>query len=99
MSGSAFAARFSELVGEPVMQYVTRWRRYVAMDILKEQGTNVAEVANHMNYQSEAAFSRALKRVTSISPGAIRRNGLAAMRCNCVPSGSELHRQKLECDS
>jgi AraC-like DNA-binding protein len=74
MSRSAFAARFTELVGEPVMRYVTRWRMYVAMDALKEQGTSVAKVASRLGYQSEAAFSRAFKRVISVSPGAIRRN-------------------------
>ena len=73
MSRSAFAARFTELVGEPVMQYVTRWRMYVAMDVLKEQGKSVAEVAAELGYQSEAAFSRAFKRVLSVSPGEVRR--------------------------
>ena len=77
MSRSAFAARFTELVGEPVMQYVTRWRMYVAVDALKEQDASVAEVASRLGYQSEAAFSRAFKRVISVSPGAIRRNGVA----------------------
>ncbi len=76
MSRSAFAARFTELVGEPVMRYVTRWRMYVAMDALKEQGTSIAEVASRLGYQSEAAFSRAFKRIMSVSPGAIRRNGV-----------------------
>lgn len=75
MSRSAFAARFTELVGEPVMRYVTRWRMYVAMDALKEQDTSVAEVASRLGYQSEAAFSRAFKRVISVSPGAIRIKG------------------------
>lgn len=74
MSRSAFAARFTEFVGEPVMRYVTRWRMYVAMDALKEQDTSVAEVASRLGYQSEAAFSRAFKRVISVSPGAVRRN-------------------------
>lgn len=76
MSRSAFAARFTEFVGEPVMRYVTRWRMYVAMDALKEQDSSVAEVASRLGYQSEAAFSRAFKRVISVSPGAIRRNSL-----------------------
>jgi AraC-like DNA-binding protein len=76
MSRSAFAARFTELVGEPVMRYVTRWRMYVAIDALKEQGTSIAKVASRLGYQSEAAFSRAFKRVISVSPGAIRRNGV-----------------------
>ena len=73
MSRSAFAARFTELVGEPVMRYVTRWRMYVAMDALKAQNASVAEVAGRLGYQSEAAFSRAFKRVLSVSPGSIRR--------------------------
>lgn len=77
MSRSAFAARFTELVGEPVMRYVTRWRMYIAMDALKAQNTSVAEVAARLGYQSEAAFSRAFKRTISISPGAVRRNTAA----------------------
>ncbi len=76
MSRSAFAARFTELVGEPVMRYVTRWRMYVAMDALKEQDTSVAEVASRLGYQSEAAFSRAFKRIISVSPGAVRRSAV-----------------------
>ena len=38
MSRSAFAARFTELMGEPVMQYVTRWRMHVAADELAQGG-------------------------------------------------------------
>ncbi len=74
MSRSAFAARFTELVGEPVMRYVTRWRMYVAMDALKEQDTSVAQVSSRLGYQSEAAFSRAFKRLIGSSPGTIRQN-------------------------
>jgi AraC-like DNA-binding protein len=36
MSRSAFAARFTELLGEPVMAYVTRWRIHVAVTWLQE---------------------------------------------------------------
>ena len=35
MSRSAFAARFNELVGEPPMAYVARWRMYLALDALR----------------------------------------------------------------
>ena len=48
MSRSAFAARFSELVGEPVMQYVTRWRMHVALSALTNDGATVAELANRL---------------------------------------------------
>jgi AraC-like DNA-binding protein len=73
MSRSAFAARFTELVGEPVMAYVARWRMHVAVVALREEGTTVGELANRLGYRSEAAFSRAFKRVIGTPPGAVRR--------------------------
>ncbi len=72
MSRSAFAARFTELVGEPAMHYVTRWRMQVARAWLAEEGASVAQVASRLGYRSEAAFSRAFKRVAGVSPGASR---------------------------
>jgi AraC-like DNA-binding protein len=68
-------ARFTELVGEPAMQYVTRWRMHVALTWLKEDDSALSEMATRLGYQSEAAFSRAFKRFMGISPGAARRNG------------------------
>ncbi len=73
MSRSAFAARFTELVGEPVMSYVTRWRMHVAIAALKEEGATVGQLADRLGYRSEAAFSRAFKRIVGVSPGAIKR--------------------------
>jgi AraC-like DNA-binding protein len=73
MSRSAFAARFTELVGEPVMHYVTRWRMQVALDWLQRDDVAVAELATRLGYDSEAAFSRAFKRTVGLSPGAARR--------------------------
>jgi AraC-like DNA-binding protein len=75
MSRSAFAARFTELVGEPVMRYVTRWRMRVAINTLQEEGATVAELADRLGYRSEAAFARAFKRVTGVAPGSIKRHG------------------------
>ena len=81
MSRSAFAARFTELVGEPMMHYVTRWRMSLAFEALQDGGATVAEVAGRFGYRSEAAFSRAFKRVVAISPGAIQRTaGSAQLR-------------------
>jgi AraC-like DNA-binding protein len=74
MSRSAFAARFTELVGEPVMRYVARWRMHVAVAALKEEGATVGELADRLGYRSEAAFSRAFKRVIGASPGAVKRS-------------------------
>ena len=75
MSRSAFAARFTELVGEPAMHYVARWRMQVALTWLKDDNAPLADLANRLGYQSEAAFSRAFKRFIGVSPGAARRNG------------------------
>jgi AraC-like DNA-binding protein len=73
MSRSAFAARFTELVGEPAMAYVTRWRMQMAVGALRDEGTSVAELADRLGYRSEAAFSRAFKRVVGVAPGVVRR--------------------------
>jgi AraC-like DNA-binding protein len=75
MSRSAFAARFTALVDEPAMQYVTRWRMQLAVTALQEEGATVGELAHRLGYRSEAAFARAFKRVIGIPPGAVRRTG------------------------
>jgi AraC-like DNA-binding protein len=73
MSRSTFAARFTELVGEPVMHYVTRWRMRVAINALQDEDATVAELAYRLGYRSEAAFARAFKRVVGVAPGSIKR--------------------------
>lgn len=76
MSRSAFAARFTALVGEPVLAHLTRRRMHLALDRLRSGG-GVAEVADGVGYRSEAAFSRAFTRVTGTTPGAVRRGAVA----------------------
>jgi transcriptional regulator GlxA family with amidase domain len=78
MSRSAFAARFTELTGEPPMHYVTRWRMYTALTWLGEDNAGLGELAFRLGYQSEAAFSRAFKRVIGVSPGIARRQAAAS---------------------
>ncbi|HLK60041.1 MAG TPA: AraC family transcriptional regulator [Chthonomonadaceae bacterium] len=73
MSRSAFAARFTAVVGEPPLQYVTRWRVHQAARLLREDFWSVAEVAVQVGYQSEAAFSRVFKQWTGQAPAAYRR--------------------------
>ena len=74
MSRSAFAARFTELVGEPAMHYVGGWRMHLALTWLKEDRVTLAELASRLGYESEAAFSRAFKRFIGVSPGVVRRS-------------------------
>ncbi len=73
MSRSAFSARFTQVVGEPVMRYVTRWRMQVALRSIEDGRATVAELARKLGYRSEAAFARAFKRVLGVSPGAAKR--------------------------
>jgi AraC-like DNA-binding protein len=73
MSRSAFAARFTQLVGEPAMHYVSRWKMRSAVGLLKADETPLASLAGRLGYESEAAFSRAFKRVMGVSPGSVRR--------------------------
>jgi AraC-like DNA-binding protein len=78
LSRSAFAARFTELVDEPAIRYVTRWRMQVARDALETEDATVAELADRLGYKSEAAFARAFKRVTGMPPGAVKRTASAS---------------------
>ncbi|HWM84704.1 MAG TPA: AraC family transcriptional regulator [Kofleriaceae bacterium] len=85
MSRSAFAARFTELVGEPAMHYVARWRMHVATTWLGEEGAALGEVATRLGYQSEAAFSRAFKRFTGVSPGTVKRRASTSRSRGPIP--------------
>jgi AraC-like DNA-binding protein len=82
MSRSAFAARFTELVGEPAMHYVTRWRMNIALTWLREDDAPVGDLSRRLGYESEAAFSRAFKRYMGVSPGAARLNGGSSPEAN-----------------
>src|SRR3712207_7041473 len=49
-----------------------RWRMHLALTWLRERHTGLGELAGRLGYQSEAAFSRAFKRVLGVAPGAVR---------------------------
>jgi len=73
LSRSALADRFTGLVGQPPMQYLTRWRLQLAANLLRAGNRNVASVAADVGYDSEAAFNRAFKRELGTTPAAWRR--------------------------
>jgi AraC-like DNA-binding protein len=75
-SRSVFAQRFSALLGEGPAHYISRWRMQLATDWLRGKDMAIADVASRLGYESEASFSRAFKRITGISPGAVRRQKL-----------------------
>jgi AraC-like DNA-binding protein len=74
LSRSALAERFAELIGEPPMQYLTRWRLALAAQALREGREPITRVAERIGYESEAAFNRAFKREFGMPPAAWRRH-------------------------
>jgi AraC-like DNA-binding protein len=72
VSRSVLAERFTEMVGHPPMQYLALWRMQLASRLLTE-GRHVAEVADAVGYESEAAFSRAFKKLVGQAPTTWRR--------------------------
>jgi AraC-like DNA-binding protein len=78
-SRSVLADRFTHLVGESPMQYLALWRMQLASRRLLE-GEPVAHVAAAVGYESEAAFSRAFKRLVGESPAKWRQSNTAASR-------------------
>lgn len=80
MSRSAFAARFKDLLGQAPLEYVTEWRMQKAVQLLQQRDKKLFEIAKSVGYESDAAFSKAFKRVLGITPGEHRRNGTQTSR-------------------
>jgi AraC-like DNA-binding protein len=68
VSRAALARRFTELVGEPPMSYLTGWRLAIAADLLREPEATIDAVARQVGYSSGFALSAAFKRVRGVSP-------------------------------
>lgn len=79
MSRSNFAARFSQIIGEPPLRYLTRWRMIRASSELENQPNRaLGEIAMSVGYDSEASFSAAFKRQFGKPPGTWRNDGMLA---------------------
>ena len=74
LSRSALADRFIRLIGMPPMHYLASWRMQVAMQRLRNTSTSLAQVADLIGYESEAAFSRAFKKAVGTAPATWRRS-------------------------
>jgi AraC-like DNA-binding protein len=75
LSRSALAERFTDMIGEPPMQYLTRWRLTLAAQALRRESDGVARIAERSGYESEAAFTRAFKREFGVPPTVWRKTG------------------------
>jgi len=75
MSRSTFANVFTKLVGEPPIRYLTRIRIHAAATRLRSSDDGLKAVAAATGYESVAAFTRAFRRQTGITPGEYRDAG------------------------
>jgi len=78
LSRSALAERFTSMVGESPMQYLTRWRLALAAQVLRASREPIGRIAERSGYESEAAFSRAFKREFGAPPASWRKTGVKA---------------------
>jgi AraC-like DNA-binding protein len=68
-SRTVLGERFNAVLGKPPIEYLTSWRIQLAADRLRNGRDGIASIAAEVGYESEAAFNRAFKRVTGITPG------------------------------
>ncbi len=79
LSRSAFAERFTQLVGAPPITYLTEWRMQVAAARLRDSPRPIAQIAAETGYESEATFTRAFKRAVGVAPGRYRAEQIRAL--------------------
>jgi AraC-like DNA-binding protein len=77
LSRSALAQRFTDLLGQPPMQYLARWRLQIASHELLIGSKPLAALAEQVGYDSEPAFNRAFKREFGMPPAAWRKCHIA----------------------
>jgi AraC family transcriptional regulator, alkane utilization regulator len=77
LSRSALGDRFTALVGQPPVTYLTNWRIQLASQRLRDSRASIAAIASEVGYASEAAFGKAFRRVVGQPPAAWRRQAAA----------------------
>jgi AraC-like DNA-binding protein len=77
-SRAGFAKRFLEFVGETPLAYLTRWRMFIAVKMLRERQRALADISTAVGYESSAAFSKAFQRQHGVPPGRFRATLIAS---------------------
>lgn len=87
LSRSVLHERFSHFIGQAPMQYLAQWRMQLAAARPRDTDAKLIEIALDVGYESEAAFSRAFRRVVGVAPGAWRRERRAAAKVRALVAG------------
>ncbi|MFI7079264.1 AraC family transcriptional regulator [Micromonospora sp. NPDC049903] len=98
VSRTTLAKRFTELMGEPPLTYLTDWRMTLAADMLTDTTATVAAMARRLGYSDAFGFSTAFKRVHGVSPSEHRRLTQSAGQVTATidpPSPGQVPRQPL----
>ena len=74
MSKSVFSSKFHSMVGEPPIIYLARWRMLKAREMLEATTMPIKLISEKVGYQSEFSFSKAFKKMTGLTPGAVRKS-------------------------
>jgi len=72
VSRATLARRFTEIVGQPPIEFLTEWRLALAADLILDPTETIASVAAKVGYRSPYALSSAFKRVRGVRPGQYR---------------------------
>jgi len=78
LSRTVLAERFVHYLGQPPIQYLTKWRLSLAANDLRDGSASIGRVAEQVGYDSEASFTRAFKREFGLPPSTWRRRGARA---------------------
>ncbi|AZG46057.1 AraC family transcriptional regulator [Gordonia insulae] len=91
VSRAVMARRFTDLVGEPPMTYLTNWRLSVAADLLADRSRSLRSIAHQVGYGSPFAFSTAFKRHRGMSPAAFRTQSATGDGARAAAPASMIH--------
>jgi AraC-like DNA-binding protein len=80
LSRSALADRFSDVMGEPIFAFLTRWRLLVAAEYLLTTPRSIEAIAKEAGYESASAFAHMFKRKFGRTPTEWRRKGARRAR-------------------
>lgn len=73
MAKSVFSEKFRHLVGTPPIVYLAQWRMLKAREMLMNTTLPISQISERVGYQTEFSFSKAFKKMTGSSPGAVRK--------------------------
>ncbi|MFI6538287.1 AraC family transcriptional regulator [Nonomuraea sp. NPDC050547] len=88
LSRAAFSRRFTQLVGQPPLGYLTWWRLSTAAHLLRESDAPLGEISARVGYGSEFAFANAFKREYGLAPGKFRRESCRLPTISALPDAA-----------